>query len=463
MIIRRWLKSSAQRIKSVLGYDLRLGIVQNSFIVLTGQFIRLALGLISSALLARGLGPISFSIFSVIGAATNIGLTIADVGLSSSAVRSIAAETPQADRARFIANSYSRLKIFGGLLFAISVIILAEPIARLLNLPNDSGRNIIWIACIGFIASILGVTIGTLLQALRRFRALVTTQILNAALTVGLLGILYFTQRLTILPALLIVGGITTGAAVLFSFFKLPKDWRQSLFARGALFNTDSRRLLAFGKWLWVSGILYILATQIDPILLNTLVSPQAVGWYALALNLSSKFDLLNQTLHVVLLPTVSSFTTRAAYLIYLRRSLIRSLMLGILVLATIPFVRPFILTVYGPDFAESVNVFYWLLAVVIFDLLFNPIGLLAFPLNLPRLLAVSDAARLISLIAFGIWLVPLYGIYGFAMAKLISKVIGALVLGTGLIKRLSQLPIENIDPRLTPDTTPETSSPDPK
>ncbi len=466
MIVKRYLNAGAQRVRAVLGYDLQLGIAQNSLIVLAGQLIRLMLGLISSALLARGLGPIGLSIFSVIGAATNIGLTVSDGGLSNSAVRQIAGDVRQRpDLARRTASSYARFKLLGGLALAVIAIALAHPLIEWLNLPAESGPALIWIAAAGLFASVLGGITGTILQALRRFRALVTIQTLNAALTVILLAALFFLRRLTVLPALLIVGAITTGLATLLSVHYLPTDWRAAIFSKGQWLNSESRRLLTFSKWMWISAILSILASQLDPLLLNRAATPQIVGLYALALNLAAKVDLLNQTLHVVLLPTVSTLASSDTYRLYIRRSLTRSLLMSILIIAALPFARPFILMIYGSAFAESVNVFYGLIAIVLFDLAVNPILLLAFPMNMPRLIAVSDGARVIGLVIVSLWLIPIGGMYGVVLAKLAGRIAGALVIGTAIFLRLRHGPPSVTPAAPAPDTSIplDVASPDPR
>src|SRR5687768_14242656 len=106
--------------RSALGPELRAGIPQNVVLVLSGHLLRLTLGLFSSAVLARGLGPEGLSIFAVIGATTMIALTIADFGLSKSAIRQIigalAADPLQAFRT---AGSFARLRLLAAVMLVV--------------------------------------------------------------------------------------------------------------------------------------------------------------------------------------------------------------------------------------------------------------------------------------------------------------------------------------------------------
>lgn len=405
--------------------------------VMVGHVLRLALGLISSAMLARGLGPAGLSVFSVVGAAMAILGTVADFGLSNSAVRYVAGDLlPAPARARATAAIYARLKLFGAVLLLVLVFVLARPLVLLLGLPVDSGPLLLRVGALGLAATALSGLAGTLLRALQRFRHLVATQLINAALTVLLMGGLFLLTRLDVLNALW-VGVATALAAAAVGVRLLPVEWRHALAAPAPVRSAASRRLLAFGKWLWVSAIFSILLAQLDLLLLNRLLPAQRVGFYALALNLVFKADIVNQTLHTVLLPRVSGLSGRDAYFHHLRQSLVRSLLLALALALLLPLARPFILAVYGAEYAPAVPVFYALMAVVFFDLFAIPVQLLAFPLDMPRQIVVADVIGVAVLFLGGMLLIPAWGLYGAVVAKLAAKVSGTLVIGLAITRRL--------------------------
>jgi len=433
-----FLRQGLERIRALFYYDLRAGITQNSVILLTGNAASMALSLISSALLARGLGPEGLSVFAVLGTLSAIGLTVADLGLSSSAIRQIAGElVPNPDGARRTASIFAQLKLFAGLIACCLLLAFAAPLSRGLNLPANSGIALIVVAGLMLFVSIVHGATGTILQALRRIRVLVGAQLVNAGLTVLLVGAFFLLNRLTIWSALLIVGVVTTLAAALLEFLWLPSGWRNSLLTKGLNLSLEGRRLFDFSKWIWISASLSVISSQLDLLLLNLWAAPQMVGIYALALNLSFKAHVVNKALHTVLLPTVSSLAGNEAYRVYVRHSLARSLLLSLLVLVLLPLARPFILAVYGTEYAGSVNVFYVLMAFVLFDLFSMPILLLAFPMNMPRLIAASDGVRVVTLVAVGSLLIPIWGMYGAALAKLASIIAGSIVTGTAIALRL--------------------------
>jgi PST family polysaccharide transporter len=405
--------------------------------VVAGHSLRLALGLLSSALLARGLGPDGLSLFSVIGATALIGRTVADFGLSQSGVRQISADLatcpPQARRTY---SAFAWLKLTGSVLITALTLLLAGPLAGVVNAPSDSGPFLIRLATLGVLAAGLGGVVSTPLQALRRFRVLVLTETASIVVIIGLVGVLLFTGALDV-PSALVVGAVAALVTACFNFLALPRDWRQAAAMRTGPLQNASRALLAFGGWLWVSSMLSILLSQLDLLLLNRLMDAGTVGLYALALNLAVKADFFRLALHTVLLPLVSGHSSAAAFRQYARHSFARGAVLAGVLVSVTPLIRPFVLAVYGPAYAPSIPILYGLLGVVLLDLLTWPILLLAFPMNIPRWMVAADVVRVVVLFALGRALIPGLGVYGAVAAKLCATVAGALVLGGVIARRL--------------------------
>jgi PST family polysaccharide transporter len=405
-------------------------------IVFSGQALRLGLGIVSSSLLARGLGPAGLGVFSVISVWMTIAVTLGDVGVTKSAVRFIAVELlDQPEDALATGRVFTALRMAGALAVAAAILLLATPLARALGLqPLHEGRTLLALAALGVLATSLSSVPATILQALKRFPGLFATQTLNISLTVALVAALFVAGQITVASAL-VIGILTALAATLLGYRLLPAPWRGTLRipARPELVGPTARRLLDFGKWLWVSTLLSVVLAQVDLLLVNRYTDPQSAGYYAIALNLSLKVDILNQTLQVVLLPTVAALTTLAQMRGYLQDSLRRSLALtGLLVLVAL-VARPFILVVYGASYAPAVPLFYLLLVVAAFDLLTLPVLLLACPLDAPKVIAASHLLRVAAMLAASALLIPLWGGTGAAVAKLLAKVLGALFIGIAL------------------------------
>jgi O-antigen/teichoic acid export membrane protein len=410
---------------------------QHVITVLAGHSLRLILGLASSAMLARGLGPEGLSTFSVVSAAMLIAISMSDFGLGNSAVRFMAGDLKeQPSRAYGTASTFARLRLLGSLILVVFSMLFAGPLASILGLPASGGVPFVRLAALGVLATSCSAVVSTILRALRFFPRLVVIQTLNVVLTVMLLGVLFLLGRLTIAGAL-VVGAVTALAAAIAGWFLQPPVWRHALRASAPLFGADARRLWRFGRWLWISNILVIALSQLDLLLLNRWSNPQATGYYALALNLALKAAILNQTLHTVLLPDVSALRGWDQFVTYIRRSLSRSALLAFLLILILPIARPFIVTVYGQPFAPSVPLFYLLIGVILFDILVDPLLMLAYPLDMTRHIAASYVVRVATMVLVGSLVIPSFGGQGAALAKLAANVLGALFLGGLLFARL--------------------------
>jgi O-antigen/teichoic acid export membrane protein len=410
-------------------------------VVLAGHTARLALGLISSALLARGLGPAGLSAFSVVGAVTMVALTVSDFGLSNSAVRQVAGDLEgDPARARRTAGVFARLRLLGALLTFGLLFLLAEPLAALLNLPGPSGPLYIRVGSLAVIATSLSAISGTLLRALGRFSSLTATQMANIGLTILILAALTLSGQFNV-PLALLVGVAAATLAAGLGYFLLPRAWRPSPAPPKEATRPEALRLVRYSRWLWISAVLSILLAQLDLLLLNRWLAPVAVGMYALALSLSFKAGIINQTLHTVLLPYVSRLSSRVAYRDHVRRSLLRSGLLSLVILLLLPLARPFILLVYGNEYAPAVGVFYALMSIVIFNMFTIPIQLLAFPLDIPQRIVLSDLVGLIILLLGLVVFVPAWGLYGAVAAKLAANVAGFLVIGVAIGRAWRHLP----------------------
>jgi O-antigen/teichoic acid export membrane protein len=299
---------------------------------------------------------------------------VGDFGLSQSTVRYVAGDVEKhPEQAMRLSQAYVFLKLLGTILVVTLGFLLARPISIWLHLPPESGPLYVRLGIIGVAATAVSGMVSTLLQALRRFVLLVAAQSANITLTVLLMAALFFSGRLTVTSAL-IIGIMTALAAAIVSVSGTPAYWKRALLPVYHWPADRARRLWGFGRWLWLSAILSILLLQLDLLLVNRLTSPVEAGYYALALNLALKADVLSQTIYLVLLPQVSALTNQAQMSSYVRRSMARGVGLALLLLPVLFLAGPFIVLVYGQTYVQSVPLFLGLLLIVAFDLLVQPL-----------------------------------------------------------------------------------------
>jgi O-antigen/teichoic acid export membrane protein len=300
----------------------------------------------------------------------------------------------------------------------------AAPLARLGLGLRDDGTLTRW-ALLGIVATACSGAVSVLLQAQRRFGQMSTLTLFNAALTAALAVALVLAGQLTLVTALVVLGIATSLATFVLGLRLLRASLRPPALAH---VHQDGTQLLRTGRWLWLAALLAMLAVHLDVLIVNRFSALETVGAYALAVSLASKANVVNHSLYTVLLPGVASLSDHAAVRQYLRQSLLRSAVVVVALVVCIPLAQPFVVLVYGDQFAAAVPLLQLLLGVVMFDVLATPAMLLPLAYGRARLMASAEGTRALTLLLVGGALVPLYGPLAAIAARFISRVLGALL-----------------------------------
>lgn len=428
------LKMLLRRLSQALDVTTR-----NWLTVLVGDVGRMALGLVSSVIIARGLGPVHYGYYAVLAAVIGIAGAVADLGLSGAAVKRLSAPRHENDtlvKKRGSAFFWTRLAAAGSVAFAGWL--LAELLRPVLGLPVSIGSwqatLLLGLAFVGMLASSLSGAMQTLLQATEKFFAISVLLVSNTGLTALLALGLVWGQRINLFTVLLVLGIFPALFTFALSLAFLP--WKGWLRPPSLSFLTrEGRRLLAFGGWLWLGNGLAVLTLQLDLVLLNRLAPAAAVGVYGLAANLMAKVDVLNRSLYAVLLPAASALQSPQDFRRYIFKSLLRAVMVSLLLVPAALLARPFVVLLYGTDYMPAVGLFRVLLLGVGVDLFATPLLLLVFPLNRPQDLASVEAVRAGVLLPVALWLIPVYGPVGAALSRLASRIAGLLIILTFLAR----------------------------
>jgi len=412
---------------------------RNVAITLAGNLGRLTLGFVSSVIIARTLGPAGYGVIALVSVVLAIADTVGDFGLTYTAVRSVARNSKREPaHAGQVAHGYLTLALLANTGAALLGVALAGPIARVM-LDRGDLAPYLRLAMIGLVTLAGSGFAAAMLQATYRFGRLAAAGVVSGATYLACIAGLAGVGHLGV-GSVIAVGVINPAVGFALGLALLPRGFvrLREAFSRAAVRAWPE--LTAFGKWMWVSAMLSLLASHLDLLMLNRWASPGVLGVYALAFNMSQKMDTVNQARFTVLVPTASALRTRREMAEYLGRTARRSALLVAGLALAVPFLRPFIGAFYGAGFADAFWPLVVLAAVVAFDAVTAPLILLALPLDQPRVLAASDAVRVAVLAAAGWFLIPLLGPIGAALARLASRVAGAAVVLPLVASRLRRL-----------------------
>ena len=301
-------------------------------------------------------------------------------------------------------------------------------------------------ALVGIVATAASGALSAALQAIGGFARMSSLTLINTGLTAVLALTLAATNHLDLLSALIILGIGTSLVTFAAAAAMLPRGMRLHLPRRIAV-EREARELFRTGRWLWLASLFAMLTANAEVLLLNRWAVLTTVGTYALALNLATKADVVNQSLYTVLLPSVGSLDVRSRLRAYLRRGLVRSLAICAGLLVLIPLSQPLITFFYGADFAPAATYFQLLLGVMMFDVLLTPALLLPLAFRQPKLLAAADAARAVTLVPVGLALIPMYGPFGAIAARFAAHLGGAALVLVMLYSSRQTLQVQHPEP----------------
>jgi O-antigen/teichoic acid export membrane protein len=410
-------------------------------VVTSAGVARLALGFVASLVIARALGPADFGVYAVLAATVGVVGGLAEGGLTEAAVLRLSAiwpDNPPAVQRRAQAFFWLRLSL-AVVVVGVGCLVAATVSERLLGVDEGLLR---W-ALLGIVATAASGAVSAMLQATGAFGRMSSLTLANTGLTAVLAVVLAALQRLDLLTALVILGIGTSLATFLLGLGMLPAWWTLRL-PRLTEIRREAGHLLRTGRWLWLASVFAMLTANAEVLLLNRWAALPLVGAYALALNLASKADVVNHSLYTVLLPGASTLRERGGLGGYARRGFLRSSLIAFGLVVLIPLAEPFIVVVYGGEFAPAVTFFRLLLGVMAFDVLLTPFLLLPLAYQQPRLLAAADAARAITLVVVAVAAIPTYGAFGAIGARLAARIAGAALVFGALWLRRAPLEVQH-------------------
>ncbi len=376
------------------------------------RFLRMGVGFLVGAWVARYLGPQQFGTYNYAIAFVSLFSTLATLGLDQIVVRNLVREPTQKNE---ILGTTFILKLIGG----ITTVILATGTIVLLR-PSDILMQ--WL--VGITAAILvfqsldGIKFWFQSQVQSKYTVLAQN---TAFILIALVKIVLIQMQAPLIAfawaALIEIALGSVGLAIAY-------QWSgQSLLAwRGSWLQ--AKRLLKDSWPLIVAGLSIMIYIGIDKIMLGQLADSEAVGIYAVATRLSELWVFIPAAIVSSFSPSIieAKGVSEARY--YQKLQKLFNIMTGLAYCVAIPmtFLSTQVVTIiYGQEYASSGAV----LAIHIWGQVFSFLGIakriwvVTEELTVYDLVITSGGALLN--IGLNFWLIPLYREIGSAIATVIS------------------------------------------
>lgn len=424
-------------------------LIRNAGLNLSTQIGLILIFLVTTPLVVHGLGELEYGILSITLVVVGI-FGFLDLGMSHAAVKFVSDHLARDEKqdVRSVASTCLLVNLAFGVAGAVLIALLAPLlVSHLFNIPealHGDGRMAFYLLALSFPFVLVQNTLKGIASALQRF------DLIN--LVGGIAGAL---QGLVPMGLVLLGFGLVE-VVLAYSLIRVVSCFGYILLLRrilpemggGLTWHGDTlRRLLRFSSWLILSALVWPLLVSCDRLLIGSLLTAEAVTYYAVPFGIASRLKVFSTSMAPVLFP---AFSERVATS---NMAAVRSLFLksgGLLLCVLAPMVLVLVLISgrllalwMGEDFARHSTLVLQLLAV---GMLMNALG--SIPLMALLGLGRTDVIAKVHLLELPVYvglsliLIPRMGIAGAAAALLVQSALD-LVLLTWPAWRLAGAPRE--------------------
>ena len=383
------------------------------------RILRMGFGLIVGVWVARYLGVQQFGIVNYATAFVAIFNPLATLGLDVVVVRRLVADPAQ--QQQILGTSFWMRFVAGWLTWAIAII-------GIYVLRPDDRTMIVTVTILGaasIFQSIDTIDLWFQSQVQSKYSVLAKNAAFLATASIKV-GLIVIQAPLLAFVSLILLEAILGAVGLLVVYKKqghLIKLWQWS--------RELARDLLRESLPLILSGLTIMIYMRIDQIMLGQMVGDKAVGIYSAATRISEVWYFVPMTVSSSVMPSIFKAKEIGEELYYQRiGNLNRGLVwLAIMVAIVMTFVaKPLILILFGDNYLESGTI----LAIHIWASVFVFTGVATsgwfIAENLTYLSLYRTLSGAIVNILLNIFLIPLYGGIGAAIATVIAQAVASLI-----------------------------------
>jgi O-antigen/teichoic acid export membrane protein len=334
-------------------------------------------------ILARLLAPQIFGLMAVVNAIRTGVELLSDVGILQNIV-----SNPKGNEPTFYNTAWT-LQALRGMLLAALCLLLAVPVARFFAYPELA--TILPVASLFFIFNGFDSTARALVQKQLQVARVSLFEIgITAAALVTQVALALITPTVWAL----VLGSVISGGATLVASYLFIPGMRH----RVMIDPESARQLLKFGRWVFLSSIVYFFAMNFDRLYFAKQISLSQLGVYGIARSLADIISLfVMRASSFVLYPTVAAAGLPP---IELRQRLLRGrrTLLGVAAIGLGVFLAlsPLIVSLlYDPRYSQAGVILPLLCVGVWFGILTSTNDSILMGLSRPAYPALSNTAKL--------------------------------------------------------------------
>jgi len=408
-----------QKLKSLKNHQGFMKYFKNTSWLFAEKILRMIVGLFIGVWVARYLGPEQFGTFSYAQSFVGLFSAIATLGLDGIVIRELVKDK---NKGSLLIGTAFYLKLLGAIL-------VLTTLAVVINFTsNDEHTNIL----IFIIAS------ATIFQSFNVVDMYFQAKVMSKYIVYVNASSLFISSVVKITLILMNAPLVDFAWVVLFDSFILALGFsyfyikiNQESNEKFNLINLKYNKSIAINllKDAWPMAITMIIVMayiNINQILLGNYLGKIELGYYTVALKISSIINFIPSIIVGSLFPSLVNLDYNSELYKTRVQALFNMLVLiSVLFIVTIYFFGDFILlTLYGQDYLKSIEVLKYLSILYLFSSVGYLSGRLFIIYNLEKLYLLRATLGLLFLIIFSVKLIPEYGIQGAVFSLLISELV---------------------------------------
>jgi O-antigen/teichoic acid export membrane protein len=398
-------------------------LLSNTFLSFVANTINKVSSSVLFILIGREIGPTSAGIFNLGITYFTILLALSSLGLQELLVREIA---PRKGDSKLYINNYLFIRtiataaMYGALLLALYFLLPYGP----------ETQKVIAILALAVFPESLFTLCQALFEAHEQLRVPAIATVVSSAFRLVAGWWVLQTGHDPILIAWLIpLGSLLRLLMILPAMPSLLRDHPQ---ASGSLNFGFMRSQFPYIPSFMVIYFFSIVDYQTDTFLISLMLSETAVGWYGAAQTILLAFWIMPVAIRAALYPVMARYYVHAPqYLLTIYEKSWQYLLLAALpmVVGVFLLAEPIILLVFDESFAPAIPVLQWSIWGVIFVFLNVPSARLMLVHDRQKAFSWMTGLSMVANVGLNLLLIPVFGIVGAAMSRLIASFILFVVL----------------------------------
>lgn len=422
--------------------------IKDVIISMIPQIAQTFSGLITSILIARGLGPAGIGDYALILSIPTLVISLSDSGIGQTAIR-------YASKTANVENYGTMHKVLRWAFNLRMLLVLVISAVFYFISPYIAGNfwhnpNLTELLRISLLIAIFGVIshIPTIyFQSLKQFKTNSIILTIQSILTlVGILLIAWFNAWS--LEIVISVSIITSGINAALFIISVPKSiyFKYAPTKLGTITKTvlnafkapdidseiqvEETGIQSFTFYMFLSTLFVLIVSQMDIWLIGYYLNPSQVGIYSVARNFTIPLTVVLAAINTALWPRASALTSKPHIMHLLKTTFKLSVITAILALIysiVAPLLTPWI---FGAAYISGIILGQVLCIRYCLSILICPLGVIGYSMGLVKVYWIINLIQLVIVLLISVIFLPIIGPLASALALIANELVNLFIVG---------------------------------